>query len=85
MTIVIWIAFGIIAAVISHLIDPYKVRGGLNAAIMVGIIGALLGGFLAKLLLGTSLLRFDISSLIVVFAATAVFLLMQRSAFVDRS
>ncbi len=60
-----------------------KVMGGrgfgLLGNIVVGVIGAILGGFLASLLLHLDVSGFNLESLIVAFAGAVVFLLILRA------
>ena len=48
MGILGWILFGLVAGVIAKLIMPGKDPGGLIVTILLGIAGALLGGFLGR-------------------------------------
>lgn len=50
MGILGWILFGLIAGVIAKLIMPGKDPGGFIVTILLGIAGALLGGFLGRAL-----------------------------------
>ena len=43
-----WILFGLIAGVIAKLIMPGKDPGGFIVTILLGIAGAVLGGFLGR-------------------------------------
>lgn len=43
-----WILFGLVAGVIAKLIMPGKDPGGFIVTILLGIAGALLGGFLGQ-------------------------------------
>jgi uncharacterized membrane protein YeaQ/YmgE (transglycosylase-associated protein family) len=43
-----WIVFGLVAGVIAKLIMPGKDPGGFIITILLGIAGALLGGFLGR-------------------------------------
>ncbi|MEQ9234118.1 GlsB/YeaQ/YmgE family stress response membrane protein [Coleofasciculus sp. E2-BRE-01] len=54
MNIIAWLVLGLIAGAIAKLIYPGHQGGGIFATIGLGILGALLGGFLGKLLLGSS-------------------------------
>lgn len=45
-----WILFGLIAGVIAKLLMPGKDPGGFIVTILLGIAGALLGGFLGRAL-----------------------------------
>ena len=43
-----WILFGLIAGVIAKLLMPGKDPGGFIVTILIGIAGALVGGFLGR-------------------------------------
>ena len=51
MNILSWIIFGLIAGALAKLIMPGKDPGGCLVTIIIGILGAMLGGFLATELL----------------------------------
>ena len=50
MTVLGWIVFGLIVGVVGKLVMPGKDPGGFIATVAIGIIGALIGGFLGRLL-----------------------------------
>lgn len=50
MNIIFWIIFGLIAGIIAKWIMPGKDGGGFIMTIILGIVGAVVGGFLARLL-----------------------------------
>ena len=50
MGIVAWVVFGLIVGVIAKFIMPGKDPGGLIITILLGIAGALVGGFLGRVL-----------------------------------
>ena len=47
-----WIIFGLIAGVIAKLIMPGRDPGGMIITILLGVAGALIGGFIGRALLG---------------------------------
>ncbi|HXG64904.1 MAG TPA: GlsB/YeaQ/YmgE family stress response membrane protein [Blastocatellia bacterium] len=47
-----WIIFGLIAGIIAKLIMPGRDPGGMIITILLGIAGALIGGFIGRALLG---------------------------------
>jgi uncharacterized membrane protein YeaQ/YmgE (transglycosylase-associated protein family) len=49
MSIVLWILFGLIVGVIAKLLTPGRDPGGFVVTVLLGIAGALVGGFLGRL------------------------------------
>lgn len=49
MTVIGWIVFGLIVGVVGKLLMPGKDPGGFFATVAIGIIGALFGGVLGRL------------------------------------
>jgi uncharacterized membrane protein YeaQ/YmgE (transglycosylase-associated protein family) len=80
MNAAIWVLFGIFAGVIGEASDSIAVKGGLAGSIAAGILGALLGGFLA-----TSLFRintiFDLPSFIIAVSLSLFVILAHRTIF----
>lgn len=54
MGIVAWLVLGLIAGAIAKLIYPGHQGGGIFATIGLGVLGALVGGYLGQVLLGSS-------------------------------
>lgn len=54
MNIIAWLVLGLIAGALAKLIYPGDQGGGIIATIGLGILGALVGGFLGQALLGSS-------------------------------
>lgn len=50
MGILTWVIFGLIAGVIAKLIMPGKDPGGFIITILIGVAGALVGGFIGSAL-----------------------------------
>lgn len=65
--IISWAVFGLIAGAIAKLIKPGDQGGGCIVTIILGIVGALVGGFIARNLLGMSVAdgSFSIGSFLV--------------------
>lgn len=49
-----WIIFGLIAGAIAKLIMPGKDPGGMVATMILGVAGALVGGFIGRTLWGST-------------------------------
>ena len=54
MGILAWLVLGLIAGALAKLIYPGHQGGGIFATIGLGILGALIGGFIGQTLLGSS-------------------------------
>ena len=54
MGILAWLALGLIAGALAKLIYPGHQGGGIFATIGLGILGALVGGYIGQALLGSS-------------------------------
>lgn len=52
MDIIAWLVLGLIAGALAKLIYPGQQGGGIFATIGLGILGALVGGYLGQVLLG---------------------------------
>ncbi len=50
MTVLGWIVFGLIVGVVAKVLMPGRDPGGFVVTIAIGIVGALLGGFLGRML-----------------------------------
>lgn len=55
MGILGWIVLGIVVGALAKLVLPGKDPGGIIVTCLVGIVGALLGGFIGRSWLGTDL------------------------------
>lgn len=50
MSIIGWVLFGLIVGVVAKLIMPGPDPGGMIVTILLGIVGALIGGFIGRML-----------------------------------
>ena len=48
MGILAWIVFGLVVGVIAKLVTPGKDPGGIIVTVLLGVAGALLGGFIGR-------------------------------------
>ncbi|MBI2600419.1 GlsB/YeaQ/YmgE family stress response membrane protein [Candidatus Daviesbacteria bacterium] len=78
MNVLSWIVLGFIAGVVANLIDPSPAKGGILGVIILGIAGALLGGFLGNLLFGVSVTVFNLQTFLVAIAGSLLLLFMGR-------
>ena len=77
MSIIVWLIVGLIAGWLAGM--AMGGRGfGVLGNMVVGIIGALIGGFLASTFLGLDVSGFNLPSILVAFLGSIVFLLILR-------
>jgi len=79
MSTISWIIFGLIAGTIANAIDPRPSSGGIVGAIVLGIVGAMVGGFLANLFLGLDITGFNLTSFVVAIAGSLLLLFVGRA------
>ena len=79
MGIISWIIFGLIAGAVAKMILPGKDPGGFIMTIVIGIVGALVGGFIANIL-GFAAVEpgFNLTSFIFAVVGSIVLLLIYR-------
>ncbi len=82
MHIIFWIIVGIIAGALARAVVPNPERGGWGTDLIIGLIGALLGGFVFDLILGHSYNGW-IGSTFVAFVGAVILLFVVR-AFTGR-
>ncbi len=75
MNILLWVVFGLLVGIVANAIDPRPAQGGALGAIILGIIGAVVGGFIANLLFGVGITGFNLTSF-AVSVLGALFVLM---------
>jgi len=78
MGLLSWIFMGLIAGVLARLVLPGRDAAGLLLTIVVGIVGALLGGFLATKLGFGGLSGFDLRSVVIATLGAILLLLLAR-------
>ena len=84
MGVIAWIVLGVIAGVIAEHLTGRK--SGLLLATVVGIVGALLGGFLAKALFHVQTLNtfFNLSTWITAIVGASILFLLMRAVSGNR-
>jgi uncharacterized membrane protein YeaQ/YmgE (transglycosylase-associated protein family) len=63
MGIIAWIVFGLIAGILARFLMPGKQPGGIAATILLGVAGAVVGGFLGSLFGFGDISGFDLRSM----------------------
>lgn len=80
MGIIAWILLGLLAGAIAKAVTPGRDPGGCLVTVLIGIVGALLGGWLGKVLFGVDSIDgfFHLSTWIAAVAGSVVLLLVYR-------
>jgi uncharacterized membrane protein YeaQ/YmgE (transglycosylase-associated protein family) len=80
MGILGWIVLGLLAGAIAKAILPGNDPGGIIITMIIGIVGALLGGFLGQALFGVDTVDefFDISTWLTAIIGAIILLLLYR-------
>ena len=78
MGILTWIILGLIAGGLAKFIMPGKDPGGCLVTMIIGIVGALIGGFIGSTLLGRSVEGFDLVSLLLAVLGSVILLALYR-------
>ena len=78
MGLFVWLILGLIAGIIAKLIMPGKDPGGFIITIILGIAGALIGGFISSKLGFGSVTGFDLRSLMIAVGGAIILLGIYR-------
>ncbi len=73
-----WILMGLLAGAIAKLLMPGKDPGGCIVTVLIGIVGAVLGGFIASYLGWGGISGFDLRSLAIAVAGAILLLVLLR-------
>jgi uncharacterized membrane protein YeaQ/YmgE (transglycosylase-associated protein family) len=84
MGIISWIIFGLVAGTIARLIHPGRDPGGCLITILLGIGGALVGGYVGTLLGWGRVNGFDPRSLGLAVLGALILLIVNRMVFGKR-
>lgn len=79
--IVAWLLFGLIIGVVANMLDPRPNRMGLLGSMVLGIIGAVLGGLVAGLFGFAGVTGFNLYSFIIALLGSLVVLWIGHSLY----
>ena len=78
VNILLWCLFGLIAGAVAKFIMPGKDPGGIIVTILLGIAGAVVGGFLGGQLFGWDVTGFNLPSFGIAVAGALLLLILYR-------
>lgn len=78
MGIIAWIVLGLIVGLIAKRLTPSEGPGGLLATVLVGVAGALVGGFLSSLLGMGSITEVNLNSALIALGGALLLLFGYR-------
>jgi len=79
MRILTWILLGLVAGGLAKFIMPGKDPGGCLVTMLIGIVGAVIGGFIGSALLGRTVTGFDLVSLLLAVLGSVILLALYRA------
>ena len=79
MDVISWTLFGLLVGIVANAIDHHPESGGLAGAILLGVSGSLLGGFLADMAFGSSGSGISITSFLIAIAGSLSLLTLGRN------
>lgn len=84
MSILTWVIFGIIAGAIAKAVHPGPDPGGIIVTMLVGIVGAFIGGLIGQAVFGRGITGFNVSSFMLAVGGSFILLVLYRMG-VERS
>ncbi len=79
MGLITYLIFGAIVGSIANFLDPRPSSGGILGSIVLGIVGAIVGGWLGDLILGVTVTGFNFTSFILALVGSFVVLYVGRA------
>ena len=78
VNVLVWCLFGLVAGAVAKFILPGKDPGGIILTILLGIAGAVVGGFLGSQLFGWDVTGFNLPSFGIAIAGALLLLILYR-------
>ena len=78
MTILAWIVLGLVAGAIAKALMPGRDPGGIIITMLIGIVGAFLGGLLGNMITGAGLNGFSLWSIVLAVVGAMLLLWIYR-------
>ena len=84
MSIIGWIVVGLIAGWLAKLVVPGREPGGFFATMAIGIVGAILGGWVWNMMGHTGATGIDIGSIFIAFVGSVILLVLYHAVIGSR-
>lgn len=84
MGILAWVVFGLIAGAIAKAIHPGPDPGGWIVTMLIGVVGAFIGGLIGHGLFGVGVSGFNLHSFLLAVAGAVILLVLYRAAVANR-
>jgi uncharacterized membrane protein YeaQ/YmgE (transglycosylase-associated protein family) len=78
MSVIVWVILGLVAGALAKFIMPGRDPGGLIVTILIGIAGALIGGFISTKLGWGAVDGFDLRSIAIAVGGAVLLLFVFR-------
>ncbi len=85
ISILAWIILGLVAGAVAKWIHPGPDPGGWIVTMLIGIGGAMVGGFIARALLGINTGGFNLMTFLVAVGGAVLLLFLYRRFIVGRA
>lgn len=73
-----WIVFGLIAGIVAKVLMPGRDPGGFIVTILIGIAGAMIGGFISSAVGFGAVSGFDLRSMVIAVLGAVLLLFVYR-------
>ena len=80
MSILAWIVLGLIAGAVAKALHPGPDPGGILVTMLIGVVGAFLGGVIGRAVFGVGITGFDGRSFLLAIAGSFLLLVIYRFA-----
>lgn len=78
MAILGWILFGLVVGALAKLVMPGRDPGGIIVTMLIGIVGAFIGGFIGNTITGSGLNGFSLWSIVLAVVGAMLLLWIYR-------
>ena len=79
MSIIAWIVVGLVAGALAKMVVPGREPGGFLPTLAIGVVGAIIGGWLWNLMGNTGATGINIGSILVAFVGSVILLVIYHA------